>query len=354
MSGGDSGRSWAAVVGSDPIPDLEYFPPVLVDGVLQIPSEVVDLGIEKFKSALIGQFLGPAPPLRVFQALANRLWNYDGFVAVSELSAGTFLIEFPTVSVCEWVLGRLWHVHHLPLFLKKWSLEVEPINLQPKEIPVWIQLHKVPVPLCTHEGIGRLASLVGKPISKFVRNGTSVKVCVLMDAEAEKPDLLRVAVARIQCEVEVVYPNSRVYKETNVKGVYGGKPVKKTVYVAKPVEPESNDGGETIKTDFPKSNSVWIGGKSISTDADNHDNDKNVTNVELYQSVSSKQGDDGANRMEGSTEPPSIEEVGADSSGGSTSSEDGNIQTKTGEKANLFLPEEFPVFKRPSRRGKKR
>ncbi|CAN1188460.1 hypothetical protein LINPERHAP2_LOCUS39347 [Linum perenne] len=351
MSGGDTGRSWAAVVGSDPIPDLEYFPPVLVDGVLQIPSEVVDLGIEKFKSALIGQFLGPAPPLRVFQALANRLWNYDGFVAVSELSEGTFLIEFPTVSVCEWVLGRLWHVHHLPLFLKKWSLEVEPINLQPKEVPVWIQLHKVPVPLCTHEGIGRLASLVGKPISKFVRNGTSVKVCVLMDSEAEKPDLLRVAVARIQCEVEVVYPNSRVYKET--KPAHGGKPVKR-IYVAKPVEPEPNDGGET--SDFPKSNSVWIGGKSISTVAENHVNEtgKNDTNVELYQSGSSKQGGDGASGMEGSTEPPNIEEVGADSSGGSTSSEDGNIQTKTGEKASIFLPEEFPVFKRPSRRGKTR
>ncbi|CAN1752747.1 hypothetical protein LINPERHAP1_LOCUS4860, partial [Linum perenne] len=76
MSGGDfpnTGRSWATVVGSDPTPDFEYFPPVLVDGVLQIRLEVVDLGIKQFKSALIDQFLGPAPPLRVFQSFANRL-----------------------------------------------------------------------------------------------------------------------------------------------------------------------------------------------------------------------------------------------------------------------------------------
>ncbi|CAN1262317.1 hypothetical protein LINPERPRIM_LOCUS11236 [Linum perenne] len=272
MSGGDlpnTGRSWVAVVGSDPTPDLEYFPPVLVDGVLQIPSEVVDLGIKQFKSALVGQFLGSAPPLRVFQSLANRLWDYDGFVAVLELSTGTFLIEFSTVFVCEWVLGRLWHVHHLPLFLKQWSLEVEPINLQPKKIPVWIQLHKVPVPRCTRVGIGYLLSPVGKPISKFVRNGASVKVCILIDAEDEKPEKLNVAVARMQYEVEVVYPNSQVYKETTDKAVY----------VAKQGLPKTNSvwvEGGAAKLDFSKSNSVWVGGKSVTADASKAGNDKNV------------------------------------------------------------------------------
>ncbi|CAN1160070.1 hypothetical protein LINPERPRIM_LOCUS21913 [Linum perenne] len=199
-------NSWASVVGSDP--DLEYFRPILIDRVLQIPSEVVDLGIKKFESSLVGQFLGPFPPLRVFQSLANRLWDYDRFVSVSELSPCSFFIEFPTVSVCEWVLARLWHVHHLPLFLKRWSLDVAPINLQPKEVPVWIQLSKVPVPLCTHVGVGRLASLIGKPMSKFVRNGTTVKVCVLMDDNVDKPNSLSVAVAGMQHVVEVVYPQS--------------------------------------------------------------------------------------------------------------------------------------------------
>ncbi|CAN1247470.1 hypothetical protein LINPERPRIM_LOCUS6344, partial [Linum perenne] len=82
--------------------------------------------------------------------LTNQLWNYDGFVAASELSPGIFLIEFPTVSLSEWVLGRLWHVHHFPLFLKKWTLEINSIDLSPNEIPIWIQLHKLSIPQCTH------------------------------------------------------------------------------------------------------------------------------------------------------------------------------------------------------------
>ncbi|CAN1338192.1 hypothetical protein LINPERPRIM_LOCUS37955 [Linum perenne] len=206
-----AGKSWASIVGSDLDPDLEFHPLILVDGVLQIPEEVVDFGVQKFKSALVGQFLGPALPLKVFQSLANRLWDYDGYVSVSELSKDTFLIEFPTVSVCDWVLNRLWHVHHLPLFLKRWSLHIEPIILHPSEIPVWIQLTGVPVLLCTHLGIGHLASLVGKPISKFVRNGIDVKVCVLMSSVDERPDTLKVTIAGIIRSVKVVYPESRVY-----------------------------------------------------------------------------------------------------------------------------------------------
>ncbi|CAN1291327.1 hypothetical protein LINPERPRIM_LOCUS21104 [Linum perenne] len=137
-------KSWASFVGSVD-PDLEFHPPILVDEVLQVPSEVVDFGVKQFRNALVGQFLGPAPPLRVFQSLANRLWDYDDFVSVSELTKDTFLIEFPTASICDWVLNRLWHVHHLPLFLRRWSLNVEPIVLPPSEIPTWIQLIRVPV-----------------------------------------------------------------------------------------------------------------------------------------------------------------------------------------------------------------
>ncbi|CAN1169814.1 hypothetical protein LINPERHAP2_LOCUS28619 [Linum perenne] len=154
--------------------------------------------------------------LRFFQSLTNRLWDYDGLVNVSELTQGTFLIEFPTVSVCDWVLEQLWHVH-LPLFLKKWSLKVEPITLAPSGIPVWV-LVGVPVPLCTHLGIGHLSSLVGKPISKLVRNGQKVKVCVLRSPEVEKPSVLKVTVASVTHIVEVVYSESRIYEDCT-KGV---------------------------------------------------------------------------------------------------------------------------------------
>ncbi|CAN1132774.1 hypothetical protein LINPERPRIM_LOCUS30271 [Linum perenne] len=341
-----SSNSWASVVGSDPDPDLEYFPPILIDGVLQIPSEVVDLGIKKFESALVGQFLGPSPPLRVFQSLANRLWDYDGFVSVSELSSGSFLIEFPTVSVCEWVLARLWHVHHLPLFLKRWSLDVTPICLQPKEVPVWIQLSKVPVPLCTHAGVGRLASLIGKPISKFVRNGTTVKVCVLMDDSAEKPSSLSVAVAGIQHVVEVDYPQSRVYSSKKVDGVKK-VPQRTTVWQQKmdvAASAAGNDGEPSSKGEASPAKELVVSAEQEAPGS-------------VPKPLEKREGSPGTEKGGSKHQlgSPADGNLATDTSDGTLSGGDDKEKSKTLQLVDPLSPEFFPPLgKRGNRRGRKR
>ncbi|CAN1337632.1 hypothetical protein LINPERPRIM_LOCUS37679 [Linum perenne] len=186
-SSGIGGKSWASVVGSDPNPDLQYFSPVIVDGVLQIPSSVLELGYKELKKALVGQVIGDSPPLRVVQSLANNLWGYDGHVSVSQLPDDLLLIEFPTQSLCDWVLSRLWHIHNQPLILRRWKADLEPIVIEPVEVPVWITLKGVPPPLCNHLGIGHLASQIGRPLRKFTRVGTTVKVCVLINTDDARP-----------------------------------------------------------------------------------------------------------------------------------------------------------------------
>ncbi|CAN1162015.1 hypothetical protein LINPERHAP2_LOCUS24255, partial [Linum perenne] len=257
--------------------------------------------------------------------LANRLWDYDGFVSVSELTKETYLIEFPTASICDWVLSRLWHVHHLPLFLKRWSLNIEPIVLQPTEIPTWIQLIGVPVPLCTHLGIGHLASLIGKPISKFVRNGTVVKVCVLMSSVDERPAVLKVTVAGIVRDIEVVYPEVRGYAEQQKKPG-GDKPNTKTIW---------KQTGRTVDSDVPNVDSAAA----------------EVAVPETVQSQPEKDSPGTSEKGDTSLSGLVIEVTEKDSDSSSSSASEGDKNAKTDDPLS---PENFPPFKRVNRRGRKR
>ncbi|CAN1294139.1 hypothetical protein LINPERPRIM_LOCUS22342, partial [Linum perenne] len=145
--------------------------------------------------------------------LANTLWGYDGFVAVSLLPLGLYLIEFPTQSLCDWVYSRLWHVHNQPLLLRRWKEDLEPLVIEPVEVPMWVTLKKVPPPLCNHLGVGHLASQIGRPLSKFTRVGTTVKVCVLLNPEDDRPSSIAVKGEFKSYVVDIEYPEFRTYEK---------------------------------------------------------------------------------------------------------------------------------------------
>ncbi|CAN1337979.1 hypothetical protein LINPERPRIM_LOCUS37845, partial [Linum perenne] len=136
-SGSSSSKSWAQITaetGSE-LHFIEDSRSVVIDGVLQIPHSVIDLGIQRLESAIVAQFVGAPPPLKVVSAMLNRLW----------------------------------------------SLELKPI---------WIKFKEVPPELLTPEGVSWLATQLGKPVNKLVRNGFSVKVCVLRkDSDARISEL---------------------------------------------------------------------------------------------------------------------------------------------------------------------
>ncbi|CAN1140611.1 hypothetical protein LINPERPRIM_LOCUS24949 [Linum perenne] len=72
---GGGKKSWADIANKGVEPDLQYFPPGLVDEFLQFSKDVFDLGLEWMKKCLVGQYLGSSPPLKGIQSLSNRLWG---------------------------------------------------------------------------------------------------------------------------------------------------------------------------------------------------------------------------------------------------------------------------------------
>ncbi|CAN1302095.1 hypothetical protein LINPERPRIM_LOCUS25276 [Linum perenne] len=95
------------------------------------------------------------------------------------------------------------------------------IDMSPKATPEWITVRSVPPTLITMEGIGWVASHVGKPLNQFVREGLDIKVYLLRDKaimcleklelELEDGDFI---------SVQVVQMKVREYKKSVTKMVW--------------------------------------------------------------------------------------------------------------------------------------
>ncbi|CAN1805842.1 hypothetical protein LINPERHAP1_LOCUS24437 [Linum perenne] len=213
-SGSSSSKSWAQITaetGSE-LHFIEDSRSVVIDGVLQIPHSVIDLGIQRLESAIVAQFVGAPPPLKVVSAMLNRLWSLGEPIYVSQISEGFLLVELDSVESQKWVLARSWHVHHQPMILRRWHKDIAPLVFAPQEKLVWLTFSSVPPMLLTNEGISWLASQYGKPIHRFVREGFTVRVCVLRGNLENEKDELRIHMGKGDYRVvKVSFPVARSY-----------------------------------------------------------------------------------------------------------------------------------------------
>ncbi|CAN1255381.1 hypothetical protein LINPERPRIM_LOCUS8964 [Linum perenne] len=186
-----------------------------IDGSLRIPKSIIDKGLQKMKAALVAQFLGTVPPIRVVSAVVDKLWGYEGEVIVSKIAEGFFLFEFASENLAKWILKRSWHIHHSVMVLRRWEKNIAPIDLSPTNVPIWTIFKSVPAQLITQEGVGWLASHIGKPMNNFVRNGLDVKVCLLRNVDAEEITELSVTLEEDAEPVLIAieYPQARSYNK---------------------------------------------------------------------------------------------------------------------------------------------
>ncbi|CAN1341305.1 hypothetical protein LINPERPRIM_LOCUS39130 [Linum perenne] len=261
------------------------------------------------------------------------------------------LIEFPSQALCDWVFSRLWHIHNQPLILRRWKVDIAPIVIEPIEVPVWITLRGVPPPLCNHMGVGHLASQIGRPLSKFTRVGTTVKVCVLINQEDVRPSSLMVQVADNSRMVEVEYPEYRSYDKKKVTFTKS-----KQVYRKVNAEGTHNDGNsaaqEVVHSEEKGDESAIKGDIPTASPTDN----EVVTNKGDTHSVATPDKKVGSS---GSVPAPA-KEVVVSGKGGVQRDEGNDVYTDQEEDTKFddvepraFSPENFPPFKKGGRRGKK-
>ncbi|KAL4363298.1 hypothetical protein GQ457_04G010390 [Hibiscus cannabinus] len=157
------------------VPDLVKGP--LEDSVAATVVSGDGVATLDWASILSGQslaFYPHSPPLGVFQRTANNLWGREGSVEIRFLAPSVYFINFPSRRVRDWVLesGPL-HILQKTIILRKWlpGMNYETVSLD--SAPIWVKLWHIPLELYSQQGLGYLASALGKPL--YTDKATALK-----------------------------------------------------------------------------------------------------------------------------------------------------------------------------------
>ena len=160
-------KDWRKLFGATPDQALQYFPPQCMNGkiIVDPPAEIFEEGVDCWRNAVVGQFIGRAPNFSLFQRLAKILWGAEGDVDVRSAGLNIFIIQLPNSSTRDKVLeGGPWHVQNMPLIVRKWEPDMESLEFNMETLPIWIHLGNVPLELFTKNGLSYIASAIGNPL----------------------------------------------------------------------------------------------------------------------------------------------------------------------------------------------
>ncbi|KAL4304252.1 hypothetical protein GQ457_10G002780 [Hibiscus cannabinus] len=212
----DSGKSvWNLLDQS-----LQFFPPVTTNGRARVqpPKEVLSNGAIQWDNALVGNFLGKSPTLSVFQKTDDRLWGREGSVEIRFLAPSVYMINFPSRKVRDWVLeSGPWHIQQKAIVLRRWMPGLKFDVLQLDSAPVWVKLWHVPLELFSQQGLGYVASAIGKPlytdrVTALKQQLEFAKICIEVGAKETIPNSVLVELDEdltIEIAVELVWSPPR-------------------------------------------------------------------------------------------------------------------------------------------------
>lgn len=210
-------KSWSQILKDDPpkLNDLkfEYYPLPEGTDVVEPPVEILMKGVEKFKCCIIGQFSKKTLPFSRVCTVAKNAWEKKGMTDVFQKSSSVFVFKFNSLAAKNAILSQgTWYFDKNPLVVTDWGAT----TVQITEMPIWIKLSNVPDCYWTEEGIGRLASVIGRPLC--ADNLTSqlnilpfAKVCVQYKVGDPLPEKIKAidfnpsSSAKTIVEVEVAY-----------------------------------------------------------------------------------------------------------------------------------------------------
>lgn len=156
-------KSWANVVKEEPRVKFDYYPVDSNSGIVEPPLEVLQRGNDKFKNCVVGTFTKGTQPLRKVIEFVDNFWKRKGLENVYQKDASTFVFKFAENGCKNAFLSRgTWYVGQRPMVVTAWGVKPGENNID--TMPLWIKLSNIPICYWTEEGLGRLASAIGKPV----------------------------------------------------------------------------------------------------------------------------------------------------------------------------------------------
>ncbi|GAV67836.1 DUF4283 domain-containing protein, partial [Cephalotus follicularis] len=193
-----SAQPWKDLFAPSKNPDssLEFFQPLLVDGVLRAKPtpEVAVKGAEEWENSIVAFLVGKKLPGNNVKGVLERKWSQVGNFSFHVVGNGVFLVNFANGQARDWVLENgPWDIWGYHLAVRKWSKDMVLALEDCKSIPIWVKLTRVPVQYWTKLGLSYIASVLGKPLhmdaNTTKRHALSfARVCIDMEATSSFPD----------------------------------------------------------------------------------------------------------------------------------------------------------------------
>ncbi|KAK8612248.1 hypothetical protein V6N13_092367 [Hibiscus sabdariffa] len=146
---------------------LGFFPAQIQDGCAFVkpdPQVFVD-GIEDWKNALVGQFIGSTPSFSALYKIVEMLWRKSSLVKLSIVASNLYVFKISNSTARDWVIENgPWHIQHKSLVLRKWEPSMAKLDFDLVLMPVWVQLFNIPLELFSQQDLSYIASAIGNPL----------------------------------------------------------------------------------------------------------------------------------------------------------------------------------------------
>ena len=146
--------------------------------------------------------------------MIKTLWGKDGEIEIIPAGHNLFIVQFHNSETRDKVLELgPWHIQNKPLIVRKWEPGMRSLDFNMSKLPLWIQLHNIPLELFNQTGISYIASAMGNPLymDRFTANQQRVvyaKVCVEVEASKDIPRCIEIELrdgARIPVMVDLLW-----------------------------------------------------------------------------------------------------------------------------------------------------
>lgn len=170
--------------------DPSYTAPTIVNGEIEVHIEHQDISFKlKFwENALIMYVIGSELTMTAMKKFMQTTWNFVALPDIYFNEEGYFIINLKSKTNKEDVLRRgPYTIFKKPMFFQDWNphfnMKVDAIRV----LPIWVNFHQLPLKYWGEKSIGKVSSLIGKPM--------------MTDECTEKK--LRVSYARVLIEVDI-------------------------------------------------------------------------------------------------------------------------------------------------------
>ena len=161
-----AGASWANILKKEVpvVATFGYYPLEKNATVVEPPLATLREGNEKFRSCMVGSFTKGTKSYKEVSEFAFKIWGKRGLKNVFQKDNCTYLFKFVDTRSRDDALARgTWYVGRRPMVVTCWGQKPGTDNIT--TMPLWIKLSNIPDSYWTVEGLSRLASVVGKPLS---------------------------------------------------------------------------------------------------------------------------------------------------------------------------------------------